>query len=97
MMKAARYSQFGGPEVLEIVEDALGLEAGFWNLVANGATFKSIGRRRTKLGRQLIADHRAELNEGEGIVNLHLAAWCNGDRHRSGRRWMPCWPGGGRS
>jgi hypothetical protein len=57
-----------------VVEAALGLEGGFWNLVANGATFKSLGRRQTKPGRQLIADHRAELNEAERIVNVHVAA-----------------------
>jgi hypothetical protein len=39
-----------------VVEAALGLEEGFWNLVANGASFKSVGRRQTKPGRQLIAD-----------------------------------------
>jgi hypothetical protein len=62
-----------------VVEATLGLEEGFWNLVANGATFKSIGRRQTKPGRQLIADHRNELNEAEGIVNVHVAAWRDGD------------------
>jgi hypothetical protein len=62
-----------------VVEATLGLGEGFWNLVANGATFKSIGRRRTKPGRQLIADHRAELNEVEGIVNVHVAAWRDGE------------------
>jgi len=40
-----------------VVEVTLGLEEGFWNLVANGATFKSVGRRQTKPGRQLIAAH----------------------------------------
>jgi hypothetical protein len=35
-----------------VVEAALGLEAGFWNLVANRATFKSVGRRQTVPGRQ---------------------------------------------
>src|SRR4029453_14582884 len=34
-----------------VVEATLSLEEGFWNLVANGATFKSIGCRRTKPGR----------------------------------------------
>ena len=28
-----------------VVEAGLGLEHGFWNLVANGATFRSLGRR----------------------------------------------------
>ena len=50
-----------------------------WNLVANGASFKSVGRRQTKPGRQLIADHRSELNQAEGVVNVHVAAWRDGD------------------
>lgn len=62
-----------------VVELTLGLEEGFWNLVANGATFKSLGRRQTKPGRQLIAAHRAELNEAEKVVNAHVAAWRDGD------------------
>jgi hypothetical protein len=37
-----------------VVEATLGLERGFWNLLANGATFKSIGRRPTRPGRRLI-------------------------------------------
>lgn len=62
-----------------VVEVTLGLEEGFWNLVANGATFKSLGRRQTKAGRQLIAAHRAELNEVEKVVNAQVAAWRDGD------------------
>jgi hypothetical protein len=31
-----------------VVEAGLGLEHGFWNLVANGATFRSLGRRPTR-------------------------------------------------
>lgn len=78
---AARASHTDLPHDLAqfVVEAALGLEEGFWNLVANGATFKSLGRRPTKPGRQLIADHRAELNQAEGIVNDHVAAWRDGN------------------
>jgi hypothetical protein len=61
-----------------VVEDGLGLEHGFWNLVANGATFESIGRRRTKPGRRLIAAYRSELNQVEGIVNAQVQAWRDG-------------------
>lgn len=77
---AARASHTDLPHDLAqfVVEAALGLE-GFWNLLANGATFKSLGRHQTKPGRRLIADHRAELNEAEGIVNVHVAAWRDGD------------------
>jgi hypothetical protein len=38
-----------------------------------------LGRRQTKPGRRLIADHGAELNEAEGIVNVPVAAWRDGD------------------
>ena len=62
-----------------VVEATLDLEEGFWNLVANGATFKSLGRRPTKPGRQLIAVHRAGLNEVEKVVNAHVGAWRDGD------------------
>jgi hypothetical protein len=62
-----------------VVEATLSLEEGSWNLVANGATFKSIGRRRTKPGRQLIAAHRTELDEAERIVNAHLDTRRAGD------------------
>jgi hypothetical protein len=77
---AARASHTDLPHDLAqfVVEAALGLEEGFWNLVANGATFKNLGRRLTKPGRQLIADHRAELNRAEGIVGAHVEAWRDG-------------------
>jgi hypothetical protein len=58
-----------------VVEASLGLEHGFWNLVANGATFKSIGRRRTRLGRQLIGTYRGGLNAAESAGNAHVQAW----------------------
>jgi hypothetical protein len=61
-----------------VVEAGLHLDHGFWNLVANGATFQSLGRRPTKPGRQLIAAYRAELNEAEGIVNAQVQAWRDG-------------------
>ena len=78
---AARGSRTDLPHDLAqfVVEAALGLEAGFWNLVANGATFKSLGRRQTKLGRQLITKHRSELNEAERMVNAHVEAWRDGE------------------
>src|SRR5262245_19857144 len=59
-----------------VVEALLGLQHGFWGLLANGATFKSVaGRRRTQPGRQLIQVHRAALNATEHLVNAHVAAW----------------------
>jgi hypothetical protein len=63
-----------------VVEVALGLEGGFWNLVANGATFKSIGRRQTNPGRSMVNAFRAEATAAETTVNTHVAAWRAGNR-----------------
>lgn len=62
-----------------VVELALGLREGFWGLLANGASFKSVpGRRATEPGRQLARAHFGALNTVEGIVNEHVCAWRNG-------------------
>ena len=46
-----------------VVELALDLHEGFWGLLANGATFKSVpGHRLTKPGRQLVRAHCEALN-----------------------------------
>lgn len=59
-----------------VVEEMLGLEWGFWGLLAKGATFKSVpGRRSTKPGRRVISAHRAQLDSAEGLVNTHVKAW----------------------
>ena len=62
-----------------VIEAATGYENGFWDLVAKGATFKSTGRRKTKPGRAVIADHRSELAGAENLAGLHLALWKAGD------------------
>jgi hypothetical protein len=62
-----------------IIEAATGYPNGFWGLIAKGATFKSTGRRRTKPGRAVIADHRAELAGAEKLAGMHLALWKAGD------------------
>jgi hypothetical protein len=84
-----------------VVEAGLHLDHGFWNLVANGATFQSLGRRPTKAGRQLIAAYRAELNEAEGIVNAQVQAWRDGrptpvspELDAMLARWRALGPGG---
>jgi hypothetical protein len=83
-----------------VVEAGLGLEHGFWNLVANGATFRSIGRHPTRPGRQLIAAWRAELDEAEKVVNLQVRSWRDGRPTRVGpdldamlERWRALRPG----
>jgi hypothetical protein len=90
---AARPPQF-------VVEAGLDLEHGFWNLVANGASFQSLGRRPTRPGRQLIATYRMELNQVEGVVNAQVQAWRAGrptplapELEAMLRRWRALSPG----
>ena len=62
-----------------VVEATLGLPHGFWGLLANGATFRSVvGRRRTQPGQHLISVHREALNATEHIANAHVTAWRTG-------------------
>jgi hypothetical protein len=62
--------------VAGVVEATLGLEHGFWGLLAKGATFKSVpGRRRTQPGQELIRAHREELAGVERLVNARVTAW----------------------
>jgi hypothetical protein len=62
-----------------VVEATLGVEHGFWGLLAKGATFKSVpGRRRTQPGQELIRAHREELDGVERLVNAHVTAWRTG-------------------
>jgi hypothetical protein len=58
-----------------VIEAATGFENGFWGLVSKGATFKSTGRRATKPGRRIIAEHRKELIESEPLAGLYLSLW----------------------
>jgi hypothetical protein len=58
-----------------IVEAALGIEHGFWGCVADGASFRSLRRKRTKPGRGVIAAHRKELDAAEYLIAHHLARW----------------------
>jgi hypothetical protein len=62
-----------------VIEAATGYRNGFWDLISQGATFKSTGRRRTKPGRAVIADHRAELAGAEKLAGWHLERWKTGD------------------
>jgi hypothetical protein len=62
-----------------VVESALGLDHGFWGLLARGATFKSVpGRRQTRPGREIISKNRQSLNAVEHQVNQHVTAWRTG-------------------
>jgi hypothetical protein len=61
-----------------VVEAAIRLPYGFWGCLEKGATFKSTGRRRTKPGRAVIVEHRADLDGSESLAGQHLAAWQSG-------------------
>lgn len=58
-----------------VIEDALGIEHGFWGAVAAGATFRSLGRKRTPQGKAVIARHAEELDAAEARVNEVYFAW----------------------
>jgi hypothetical protein len=62
-----------------VIEAATGYRGGFWDLVSKGATFKSSGRRRTKPGRAVIAEHRHELAGAERLAGEHLERWKAGE------------------
>jgi hypothetical protein len=62
-----------------VIEDALGLEHGFWGCVAEGATFKTLGRKRTPQGRSVIDRYAAELDAAEVQVNEVYFAWRRGE------------------
>lgn len=61
-----------------IVESSVGIDRGFWGSVAAGATFKSIGRKRTKPGRAVIARNRQMVAQAEHVVAEHLCRWEHG-------------------
>lgn len=62
-----------------VIEDALGLEFGFWGCVAAGATFRTLGRKQTPQGKAVIARHVADLDDAEARVNEVYFAWRRGE------------------
>lgn len=58
-----------------VIEDALGLDHGFWGCVAEGATFRTLGRRRTPQGKAVIARHLDDLEAAEALVNDIYFRW----------------------
>lgn len=61
------------------IEAVLGLTHGFWGCVAAGATFGTLGRRRTEQGADVIRRYRAELDAAEALVNDVHFAWRRGE------------------
>jgi len=62
-----------------VVEQALGIEHGFWGCVAQGATFRSLGRKRTPQGTEVVRRRRGELDAAERRVNEAYGAWKRGE------------------
>lgn len=58
-----------------VIERELGLEHGFWGCVAAGATFRSLGRKRTPQGKAVIASRVTHLDTAEVQVNEVVVAW----------------------
>lgn len=84
-----------------VIEDALDLEHGFWGCVAAGATFRTLGRKRTPQGRAVIARHLDDLDAAEARVNEIYFAWRAGtttdlddDLDRMLARWRALPDGG---
>lgn len=61
-----------------VVERQLGIEHGFWGCVAAGATFRTLGRKRTPQGKAVITAHADELDAAERRVNEVYFAWRDG-------------------
>jgi len=62
-----------------VIEEALRIEHGFWGCLAEGARFRSLGRRRTPQGTAVIDRHRRALDEAEARVNEVFFAWRRGE------------------
>lgn len=58
-----------------VIERALRLRHGFWGCVADGATFRTMGRKRTPQGKAVIDRHLADLDDAERRVNEIYFAW----------------------
>jgi len=58
-----------------VIEDALGIRHGFWGCVAAGATFRTLGRKRTPQGKAVIERHLDDLDAAETRVNEIYFAW----------------------
>lgn len=62
-----------------IVEAELAIVDGFWGSIADGATFNSTGRRRTKPGRDVIRRNKDGLDRSERVAGDHVRRWTVGE------------------
>jgi hypothetical protein len=58
-----------------VIEQTLGIEHGFWGCLADGATFRTVGRRRTPQGKAVIDRHADQLARAERTVNRIHFGW----------------------
>ncbi len=58
-----------------VIEESLSIQYGFWGCIAAGATFKTLGRKRTPQGKAVIARHLDDLDAAETRVNEIYFAW----------------------
>ncbi len=63
-----------------VIEAVTNYRNGFWGLVSQGATFRSMKKTATKPGRAVIAKNRSALDESEKIAGMHVASWRRGER-----------------
>jgi hypothetical protein len=62
-----------------VIEQALGIRHGFWGCVSEGATFRTLGRKRTEPGKAVIKRHLTELDGAETRVNDVYFKWRAGE------------------
>ena len=58
-----------------VIEQGLGIRHGFWGCVSEGATFRTLGRKRTEPGKAVIQRHLTDLDEAEARVNEVFFVW----------------------
>ena len=58
-----------------VIEAALGIRHGFWGCVSEGATFRTLGRKRTEPGKAVIQRHVKDLDDAETRVNEVYFTW----------------------
>jgi len=84
-----------------VVERELGIKDGFFATVAAGGTFRSMSKKRTRDGKDAIANDRSGLGRAEHIVNRVWSDWkagvptpCCAILTEMEERWMALPPGG---
>ena len=63
-----------------VIEAATGYDHGFWGLISQGATFRTMHKVVTKPGRAVIVRHRRSLEDSEHLAGVHVGDWRSGLR-----------------